>query len=113
MTIVERRFRCALGEIDLVAYHDDAVVFIEVKARRAIGYGLPAEAVTRTKQGRLARVALVWLTRHRATERPVRFDVVELVGDPGRGGFRTRHIRDAFRPSKTTLSRGRSDRARY
>jgi putative endonuclease len=113
MRIVERRFRCALGEIDLVACHGDTVVFIEVKARRATGYGLPAEAVTPTKQGRLARVALVWLARHRATARPVRFDVVELVGDPGRGGFRIRHIRDAFRPSEVTLSRGRSDRARY
>jgi putative endonuclease len=113
MAIVERRFRCRFGEVDLVAFHADAVVFVEVKARRATGYGLPAEAVTPTKQRRLARVALFWLARHRATERPVRFDVVEVVGDPDQGGFRTRHIRDAFRPSPTVLSGGRPVGVRY
>ena len=44
MTILDRRFRVRLGEIDLVARLGGLVVFVEVKTRRGRGFGLPAEA---------------------------------------------------------------------
>jgi putative endonuclease len=96
MRILDRRFRCKLGEIDLVARHDDVLVFVEVKARRGEGYGRPAEAVTERKQRRLGRVALVWLSRRKMLDAPSRFDVVEVLRHPG-GRLEVRHIRDAFR----------------
>ena len=99
LCIVERRFRCRLGEIDLVATHDGVVVFVEVKTRRGNSYGRPAEAVTVRKQRRLARIALVWLTRRHMLAWPVRFDVVEVFRGSGTD-LRVRHIRDAFRPSE-------------
>ena len=99
MRILERRFRCRLGEIDLVAIHDGVVVFIEVKTRRGASYGRPAESVTVRKQKRLARLALVWLSRHRKLAWPARFDVVEVLRGPG-DEVRVRHLRDAFRPSE-------------
>ena len=43
--IVERNFRCRLGEIDLIARDGSVLVFIEVKYRKTGAYGDPAEAV--------------------------------------------------------------------
>lgn len=96
MRILERRFRVRLGEIDLIAEKDGAVVFVEVKARRGACCGSPAAAITRTKRQRMARVALVYLQRRSWLDRPCRFDVVEvLVAADGRR--EVRHIPDAFR----------------
>jgi putative endonuclease len=96
LRILERRFRCRLGEIDLVARDGEALVFVEVKSRRGTGYGLPAEAITARKRNQLARVALAYLARRGALDAPCRFDVVEVLEDRG-GGLRLRHVRDAFR----------------
>jgi len=95
MRVLARRFRCRQGEIDLVAALDQLLVFVEVKARRGHGFGRPAESVTRRKQRRIARVALVFLQRHRWMERRCRFDVVEVLVD--RPEPEVRHIPDAFR----------------
>jgi putative endonuclease len=96
LAVLARRFRGLRGEIDLVATDGDLVVFVEVKARAGDGYGAPAEAVTARKRARMARVALEFLARAGWTERPCRFDVVEVwvgrEGDPC-----IRHLPDAFR----------------
>jgi putative endonuclease len=96
MRIVARRFRLRTGEIDLVAERGDLVVFVEVKARRGVRYGSPAEAVTAVKQRRMARAALTFLSRTGRLERRTRFDVVEVHVDEG-GVRKVRHIEDAFR----------------
>jgi len=96
MKIVARRFRRRSGEIDLIAERGDLVVFVEVKTRRGTGFGTPAEAVTRTKQERMARVALAWLQRTGGLERRTRFDVVEVCVGAG-GASVLHHIEDAFR----------------
>ena len=98
LRIVDRRFRCRGGEIDLVAFDGEVVVFVEVKARTGVGYGMPTEAVVPLKQRRIARTALAWLARHDALERRCRFDVVEVVAEPG-VPERIRHVPDAFRPA--------------
>ena len=97
LTIVERRFRCRRGEIDLIAADGALVVFVEVKTRRVGRTSVaPAEAVTALKRRRLARVAREYLCRRGLSERPCRFDVVEVRVDPS-GRFIARHISDAFR----------------
>jgi putative endonuclease len=96
MTVLERRFRMRFGEIDIVARQGEFVVFIEVKARRGLRYGRPAEAVTVHKQRRMAQVALAYLVRRRWQEKPCRFDVVEIVARPD-AVPQVRHIVDAFR----------------
>ncbi len=95
--ILDRRFRCRQGEIDLVAEDGDVVVFIEVKTRRGTAYGSPAEAVTPRKRRRMVLAAWSYLAARGLHDRPCRFDVVEIVGEPGKGAA-LRHIRDAFRP---------------
>jgi len=99
LEILEVRFRSRLGEIDLIAKDGETIVFVEVKARAGVGYGRPAEAITRAKRERIARVAQVYLTRRALHDRACRFDVVEVL----RRGTTTeiRHIRDAFRLWRT------------
>ena len=75
--VLGRNWRCRDGELDLVVARGRAVVFCEVKTRRGIGFGLPAEAVTGEKQRRLRRLAGRWLAESGRSGRfdDVRFDV--------------------------------------
>ena len=93
--ILERRFRTRAGEIDLVARDGDTLVFVEVKARTSLVCGRPAEAVDGRKRGRIARTASLYLARRGGGEGPCRFDVVEVLIEPGFPP-RVRLIRNAF-----------------
>ncbi len=77
--IVKVNYRDKQGEIDIIALDRDVLAFIEVKTRRSIRYGTPAEAVNHAKQRRLTRVALSYLHRNRIFYEQVRFDVVEIM----------------------------------
>jgi putative endonuclease len=80
--VLARNWRCDAGEIDLIARRGRTLVFCEVKSRTTDAYGVPAEAVTRTKQARLRRLAARWLAsggagRGRSYE--LRFDVAAIL----------------------------------
>jgi putative endonuclease len=79
--VLARNWRCRAGEIDLVLTRRREIVVCEVKTRSSDRYGSPFEAVGRTKQARLRRLAAQWL-REEAPFRPisVRFDVAGVVG---------------------------------
>ncbi|MGO8671724.1 MAG: YraN family protein [Capsulimonadaceae bacterium] len=76
------------GEIDLVAWHEDCLCFIEVKTRRAFGTSTPspAEAVNRRKRRQLVILARAYLSRYGLHDIPCRFDVVEIVRRDGDAG---------------------------
>lgn len=95
--ILQRRYRTRFGELDIVARHDDAVVFVEVKARRGSGFGDPAASVTTEKQRRLVLMAADYLARHGLTRAPVRFDVVAVTVSADAAPRLTIYP-DAFRP---------------
>jgi putative endonuclease len=80
--ILERNWRTARGEIDLLCARPDRSVLVvcEVKARRSDRLGAPAESVTRTKQVRLRQLAVAYLqgSPHRYDE--IRFDVAGILG---------------------------------
>ena len=77
--ILQRRYRTRFGELDIVARHDQTVVFVEVKTRRGSNYGDPAGSVTTEKQRRLVAMAVDYLARHALTRTPARFDVVTVT----------------------------------
>ncbi len=83
-TIVERRVRGRLGEIDIVAWDGPVLVVVEVKTRSGARFGSPAEAVGRRKQKKLVALAHAYLARKGLAQAPVRFDVVSVVLRPGR-----------------------------
>lgn len=80
--ILARNWRCASGELDLVCRSGSTLVFCEVKTRTTAAFGLPAEAVNRTKQQRLRRLALAWLeaVHERPAGATLRFDVACVLG---------------------------------
>jgi putative endonuclease len=94
LAILERNFRCRVGEIDIVAREGDSVVFVEVKERGDPSHGAAVEAVTPSKRRRVIRAAQLWAARHGASESDVRFDVVGI--DWGPEGPVLRHERAAF-----------------
>jgi putative endonuclease len=77
-TIVARNYRTRLGEIDIIARHKGAWVFVEVKARRSKEYGDPKAAITPAKQRKLSMVALTYLKTKGTTQTKARFDVVTV-----------------------------------
>ena len=80
-TIVARRWRQRMGEIDIIARDGDTLVFVEVKARDGRAFGAPAEAVSPVKQRRIAQLASWYVARHGAADRRCRFDVVSVDVD--------------------------------
>jgi len=76
--ILARRYRTRHGEIDIVAKDGETIVFVEVKARSTAEFGTAAEALTTWKKRRLTAMAEDYLTRHRITDTPSRFDVVAI-----------------------------------
>ena len=81
--IVERNYRCPLGEIDCVAVHRGAVVFLEVKARATTAYGDPLEAVDRRKRRKLTRLARYYVAEKNLHGAALRFDVVAVRVEDG------------------------------
>jgi putative endonuclease len=92
LRILDRNWRCADGEIDIVAVERQTLVVCEVKSRTGMRYGGPLEAVSRAKRARLRRLAVLWLNAHGIRFDQVRIDVVGLVYE-GTGGFTIEHIR--------------------
>lgn len=77
--LVERNFRCKMGEIDLIAWHDGVLCFFEVKTRQSLSFGQPSEAVTRIKQKHIRRTAQVYLLSRNWTHVETRIDVIEIL----------------------------------
>ncbi|MGN0161217.1 MAG: YraN family protein [Lachnospiraceae bacterium] len=80
-TILERNYRCKLGEIDLIGMDGSYYVFIEVKFRKDASFGEPFEAVDVKKQKRIRKACSWYLMEKRLVDVPVRFDVVGILGE--------------------------------
>ena len=91
LTVLDRNWRCAHGETDLVARDGDCLVFCEVKTRRSQRFGAPVEAVDRRKAARLRRLAAAWLQAHDEHADRVRIDVIGILR-PATGPARVRHL---------------------
>ena len=76
--IIERRYRTARGEIDIIAEHEGTLVFVEVRARATAEFGRAAETVTDAKKRKVTAMAVDYLARRRITNRRCRFDVVAI-----------------------------------
>lgn len=81
--VVDRNWRCAAGEIDIVARHGGGTAVVEVKTRTSVAFGHPFEAVTTAKLARLHALALAWCRAHPGRHGPLRIDVVGVVGAVG------------------------------
>ena len=92
LQILERNWRCRMGEIDIVALDGDCLVVCEVKTRQSVTAGAPLEAVTRVKLGRLRRLAAAWLADHDRHFPRIRIDVIGILR-PARGQIVLEHLK--------------------
>lgn len=90
--IIEQNFTSKFGEIDIIAIKDGIIVFIEVKGRKNIDYGMPREAVTIYKQKRIITSAKYFLLKKGYDDIRCRFDVIEIILDDKV----LDHVEDAF-----------------
>ena len=83
--ILERNYRYARGEIDIIALYRDYIVFVEVKMRRSLKYGPPHFAVDFRKQEKIRKTALHYLAcRKIFSDKKIRFDVICIQMKGGR-----------------------------
>ena len=76
--IIERKFNTRLGEIDIVAKDGKYIAFIEVKSRAEDCLYAPREAVTRSKQQKICKAAMLYKLQKGLNGQP-RFDVFEII----------------------------------
>ena len=89
--ILERNFSNRVGEIDIIAKQKEYFCFIEVKYRKSLQYGFPAEAVTVSKQKKIILGARKYRYEHKISSGvPCRFDVISICGNE------IEHIENAF-----------------
>ena len=92
--VVASSYQTKNGEVDIVAWDDRVLAFVEVKARQ--NDDPPEDAVGRRKQERVIRAAKHYMSRYRLNEKPYRFDILAVTVLPGsKPSFRL--MRDAFR----------------
>ena len=94
LDILERNWRTARGELDIVAQEGPTLAFVEVKYRESTRYGLPGEAVGTAKRKNLTNLALTYMHEKGKKDMNCRFDVVEIVKVSG--GYDITYVKNAF-----------------
>lgn len=99
-SIIKRNFRVGrLGEVDIIATAEGCICFIEVKTRSSLAFGTPAEAVVRSKQHNITKIASVYLSQNNSFDKNIRFDVIEILLDKNcidKPNLSINHIINAF-----------------
>lgn len=93
--ILEKNYKCKLGEIDVIARRRGRLTFIEVKTRTSAQFGTPQEAVGLKKQEKIFKLAQWYMKEKKLRETPVAFDVVAVLWKEGQAP-QIRLIADAF-----------------
>lgn len=94
--IRETKFRCPLGEIDIVAEKGEYLAFVEVRTKKGKAFGTPEESVTTAKAGKLIDLAHTYLQTHDDLPPFWRIDVVAVELTPGGRILRLELIENAI-----------------
>jgi putative endonuclease len=92
--ILDKNYRCSLGEIDVVVKEKDMIVFVEVKTRKSDEFAEPFESVGVRKQAKLRSLAEFYLQEKDYLDREIRFDVLSITVNDKETNIE--HIKDAF-----------------
>lgn len=93
--ILEKNFRCKVGEIDVVAKRKGKISFVEIKTRTSAAFGYPQEAVDKNKQKKLLKLAAWYLKKRKIADHSIVFDVIAICWEKGKEPT-IRLIKDAF-----------------
>ncbi|WP_422485153.1 YraN family protein [Gudongella sp. DL1XJH-153] len=77
-SVLETNYRNKIGEVDIIAYDNDILAFIEVKTRMGNDYGYAYESVNSRKQKKIANTSLMYIQKNKLYDVQVRFDVIEV-----------------------------------
>ncbi len=91
--IIQRNWRCPIGELDIIMEDGPNLIFVEVRSRRGQRFGKAEESITPAKQNRLIELAQTYLQQTAAPHRSWRIDVVAV--QLGRGLPQINHIENA------------------
>lgn len=98
-TVLCTNFRIKGGEIDIIALDRGTLVFAEVKTRSFHSINAALENVSHTKQVRITRTAVEYISRNQEYGNlNTRFDVLVLLYSKVTGTFKITHLQDAFLP---------------
>ncbi|MFP4015898.1 MAG: YraN family protein [Halanaerobiales bacterium] len=92
-TIIKRNFKYARAEVDIIASRGEFLVFVEVKLRRNLNYGLPQSAVDFRKQNKIRKAARFYLMNNKS-DKKIRFDVISIQIKDSKGQLK--HFENAF-----------------
>ena len=92
--LIARKWRCQVGELDLVTRDRGCLVFVEVRTRRGDALGSPEESVTVAKRARLAALAESYV-QVSDWQGDWRIDFVAVELDRGGRLARIEHYEDA------------------
>ena len=93
--ILEKNYKCKIGEIDVIARRAGRLAFIEIKTRTSVQFGMPQEAVDLKKQEKIFKLAQWYMKEKKLEKIPVAFDVVAILWREGEAP-QVRLIADAF-----------------
>jgi len=98
--IIQRNYRCKLGEIDIIAERDRTTVFVEVRSKQTEGFGPPQYSITAAKRRQISKVALSYIREKNLVGQSCRFDVIAVTfsSESRRPGIE--HIENAFELSR-------------
>ncbi|USR79934.1 YraN family protein [Arcanobacterium pinnipediorum] len=93
-TILDRNWRCASGEIDILGFDPqrDALVAVEVKTRRSQRFGIAEESITTEKLTRIRKTFTAWLYSQHRRASSMAIDVIALTCHSA-DDFRLRHLK--------------------
>lgn len=93
--VLERNWRCARGEIDIIATFGAHLVFVEVKTRSSRAFGAPLESITFLKLSRLKSLALAWCQAHPNQSGSLRIDAIGVIA-PFDTPYELEHLEGVF-----------------
>lgn len=92
--ILEKNYRNKIGEIDIIMQKDSTIIFVEVKTRKNLNYGLPCEAITKEKKHHIIRTAICYMKQNHLGFLDMRIDVVEILKREDKAYIR--HLENVF-----------------
>jgi len=97
-TILERNFRVPAGEVDIIAFRDGVLAFVEVRTRSVPAHPDPLESIGKRKQRRVIKAARAYAKHYRLEREDIalRFDVATVLLDAAGKATRIKHIPSAF-----------------
>lgn len=93
---LSKNFTTGFGEIDIIVMKEDLICFVEVKTRYSRNFGLPAHSISISKQRKIKKASLYYISKKKLFDLNLRYDVIEIYLNYNDDSFKINHIENAF-----------------